>query len=495
MPKVPVEEYPQEKLDPTPINPKTAATLGGEVVDLAEGIGAIGDYMKKVQGMTDVRNGLTGLNDDANKIHNQIFQDPDLDNAGEKARDLFAKAVESRASAIPDAEARNRFLDRASSVQDRSLTTINSMIENKRIKAANTGMTAYGESFIQNYAKNLNHPGLQEQAIEDLKSEAALHQQMIGQPKELLDSYVANTIYKAKNAAHTFDIEVDPQAALERIKNDKDLTAKDSMKLQNEATSAIKRNEDKSKKLLDIAQKKNLDDAMMKNSMGSLRPDKAEEMYYQKQISEKGYQSLLKNGVSPYVINAKTDPDKYNDAVKMLLDPKISDENKRTSLIDMNSDGDLATSDMKHLYQLHLIPNKGESESLGQTQQGRKDLQLLDKAEKDDKQLEERGKSWHAAWDFIRRHSDDPHNVSDLLQKLHSDVAKEQNVTPEIIKEKTNSIINQDVIRKISSQVNLSNLGEGQFVIASYGNKHMTVYKDGSHHESTATELRQYHGQ
>ena len=391
MPKVPVEEYPTEKLEPTPINPKTAATLGGEVVDLAEGIGAIGDYMKKVQGMTDVRNGLTGLNDDANKIHNQIFQDPDLDNAGEKARDLFAKAVEARANAIPDAEARNRFLDRASSVQDRSLTTINSMIENKRIKAANTGMTAYGESFIQNYAKNLNHPGLQEQAIEDLKSEAALHQQMIGQPKELLDSYVANTIYKAKNAAHTFDIEVDPQAALERIKNDKDLTAKDSMKLQNEATSAIKRNEDKSKKLLDIAQKKNLDDAMMKNSMGSLRPDKAEEMYYQKQISEKGYQSLLKNGVSPYVINAKTDPDKYNDAVKMLLDPKISDENKRTSLIDMNSDGDLATSDMKHLYQLHLIPNKGESESLGQTQQGRKDLQLLDKAEKDDKQLKDLG--------------------------------------------------------------------------------------------------------
>jgi hypothetical protein len=267
------------------------------------------------------------------------------------------------------------------------------------------------------------------------------------------------------------------------------------MKLQNEATSAIKRNEDKSKKLLDIAQKKNLDDAMMKNSMGSLRPDKAEEMYYQKQISEKGYQSLLKNGVSPYVINATTDPDKYNDAVKMLLDPKISDEKKRTSLIDMNSDGDLATSDMKHLYQLHLIPNKGESESLGQTQQGRKDLQLLDKAEKDDKQLEERGKSWHAAWDFIRRHSDDPHNVSDLLQKLHSDLAKEQNITPETIEEKTNSIINQDVIRQLSSKVNLSNLGEGQFVIVSQGNKHRTVYKDGSNHESTATELKQYHGQ
>ena len=477
MPKVPVEEYPQEGLQPTPINPKTAATLGGEIVDLAEGIGAIGDYMKKVQGMTDVRNGLTGLNDDANKIHNQIFQDPDLDNAGEKARDLFNKAVESRANAIPDAEARNRFLDRASSVQDRSLTTINSMIENKRIKAANTGMTAYGESFIQNYAKNLNHPGLQEQAIEDLKSEAALHQQMIGQPKELLDSYVANTIYKAKNAAHTFDIEVDPQAALERINNDNDLTAKDSLILQNEATRAIMRNEDKSKKLLDIAQRKNLDDAMMKNSMGSLRPDKAEEMYYQKQISEKGYQSLLKNGVSPYVINAKTDPDKYNDAVKMLLDPKISDDKKRTSLIDMNSDGTLATSDMKHLYQLHLIPNKGESESLGQTQQGRKDLQLLDKAEKDDKQLKERSKSLQGAWDRLTGHSDDPHHVSDLLQKLHSDLAKEQNITPETIEEKTTAVINKDNMNKNPRVVHACPK-DGSVCMDAMGNK-ARVFPDG----------------
>jgi len=477
VPKVPTLTQSEVQLKPTPINPKTAATLGGEVVDLAEGIGSLADHMQKVQGMTDVRNGLTGLNQDAINIHNQIYQDSDLDNAPQKAQDAFQKAVEARANAIPDAEARNEFLNKASSVQDRNLTTINSMIEGKRIKAANASMTANGDSFVQTYSHILNNPDQQQQAIDEFKSEAYYHGQMVGTPKPLLDAYVNNTIYKAKVAEHTFNIEVNPEDALERIKNDKDLSAKDSSKLITQAESTIKRNEDKSKKLLDIGQRKNLDDAVMKQTMGALPDDKAEEMYYQKQISEKGYQSLIKNGTSPHVINAKTDPDKYNDAVKMLLDPKVSDEKKRTSLIDMNSDGTLATSDMKHLYQLHLIPNKGGAESLGQTQQGRKDLQLLDKAEKQDKELKERGKSLQGAWDRISGHSDDPHNVSDLLQKLHSDLAKEQNVTPDIIEQKTTEVINKDNMNKNPHVVHACPK-DGSVCMDAMGNK-ARVFPDG----------------
>ena len=477
MPKVPTLTQSEVQLKPTPINPKTAATLGGEVVDLAEGIGSLADHMQKVQGMTDVRNGLTGLNQDAINIHNQIYQDSDLDNAPQKAQDAFQKAVEARANAIPDAEARNEFLNKASSVQDRNLTTINSMIEGKRIKAANASMTANGDSFVQTYSHILNNPDQQQQAIDEFKSEAYYHGQMVGTPKPLLDAYVNNTIYKAKVAEHTFNIEVNPEDALERIKNDKDLSAKDSSKLITQAESTIKRNEDKSKKLLDIGQRKNLDDAVMKQTMGALPDDKAEEMYYQKQISQNGYESLIKNGTSPHVINAKTDPDKYNDAVKMLLDPKVSDEKKRTSLIDMNSDGDLATSDMKHLYQLHLIPNQGGAESLGQTQQGRKDLQLLDKAEKQDKELKERGKSLQGAWDRISGHSDDPHNVSDLLQKLHSDLSKEQNVTPEIIEQKTTAVINQDNMNK-NPRVVHSCPKDGSVCMDAMGNK-ARVFPDG----------------
>ena len=155
----------------------------------------------------------------------------------------------------------------------------------------------------------------------------------------------------------------------------------------------------------------------------------------------------------------------------------MSDEDKRTALIDMNSDGDLATSDMKHLYQLHLIPNQGGAESLGQTQQGRKDLQLLDKAEKQDKELKERGKSLQGAWDRIFGHSDDPHNVSDLLQKLHSDLAKEQNVTPDIIEQKTTEVINKDNMNK-NPRVVHSCPKDGSVCMDAMGNK-ARVFPDG----------------
>ena len=68
MPRVPTESVPQEELKPTPINPKTAATLGGEVVDLAEGIGAIGDQIKKVQAITSENNAIKYLSDSNNLI-------------------------------------------------------------------------------------------------------------------------------------------------------------------------------------------------------------------------------------------------------------------------------------------------------------------------------------------------------------------------------------------------------------------------------------------
>ena len=81
------------------------------------------------------------------------------------------------------------------------------------------------------------------------------------------------------------------------------------------------------------------------------------------------------------------------------------------------------------------------------------------------------------------------------MKKLHKSVATEKNITPQVIQEKTTEVINKDIVKQLAPQINLENLGEGQFVIVSYGNKQMTVYKGGRHHESTATELRQYHGQ
>src|ERR1035438_6270859 len=103
------EQSQVEELKPTPIDPRTAATLGGEVIDVGEGISAFGEHLQKVQNATDVRNALTGLNSDTNNIHNQIAQESDLVKAPQKAQDMLQKALEARASKITDNDVRVAF--------------------------------------------------------------------------------------------------------------------------------------------------------------------------------------------------------------------------------------------------------------------------------------------------------------------------------------------------------------------------------------------------
>ncbi len=479
--KVPTLQESDVQLQPTPIPKSDMGTLGKEVIDLSEGLGAIADHMKKVEGATQVRNSLTGFTQDAINIHNESLQNPDSDDARQKAEEALEKAMDARASSIGDPEARNAFLNRASGTLDRNLTSINASLATRQVKDFNKSLTSYGDNFVSDYA-NLSNPGQMKSAIDDFSREVDVQGKLSGQPQDLLDIYKKQYIYKAKYSQASHDIELNPQMALKQLQmGDKGmnagLTTTDRDKLINRAQSLLQRNQDKAKKLLDVAQKKNLDDAVMKQTMGGLTDDTAEEMYYTKKISQKGYESLIKNGTSPHVINAKTDPDKYLDSVKMLLNPKISDEAKRTALINSNSDGTLATSDMKHLYQLHLIPNKSGAESLDQTPQGKKDLQLLDKAEKDDKQLKERGKSLQGAWDRITGHSDDPHNVSDLLQKLHEGLAKEKNVTPEMIEQHTTAVINKDNMNKNPRVVHACPK-DGSVCMDAMGNK-ARVFPDG----------------
>lgn len=470
-----------QELRPTPINPKSASTFGEEVIDLSEGIGAVADHLKKVEGATAVRNNLTAYTQDAINIHNSTLQNPDTDKAREDAQTSLEKSMNDRAASIGDPEARDAFLQRASGVLDRNFISINSSLATRQVKDFNKSMTTYGDGFVSDYA-NLSRPDQMKASINDFSREVDVQGKLSGQDPNLLNTYKKQYIYKAKYSQASHDIDLNPQMALKQLQaGDKGmhsgLTTTDRDKLINRAQSKIERDQEKSEKLLNVAQKKNLDDAVMKQTIGGLTDDKAEEMYYQKQISQKGYDALIKNGTSPHVIDAKTDPDKYLNSVKMLLDPKVSEEDKRTSLINLNSDGKIATSDMKHLYQLHLIPNKGGSESISQSSQGKKDLALLDKAEKQDQELMDRRKSLQGSFDRLMGHSDDPHNVSDLLQQLHMSLSKEQNITPDMINNQTTQVINKDNLNKNPSVVTKCRK-DGSICIDAKGNK-AKVYPDG----------------
>lgn len=482
MAQVPTFDLSQvEKLRPTPVNPKTAATLGGELVDLSQGLGVIADHMKKVEGATAVRNGLTAYTQDAINIHNQVLQNPDTDKARQDAQDMLEKSMNDRADQISDPDARNAFLQRASGTLDRNFISINSSLNTRQVKDFNKSMSVYGDGFVSDYA-NLSRPDQMKASVDDFSREVDVQGKLSGQSPELLNAYKKQYIYKAKYAQASHDIDLNPQMALKQLQaGDKGmhagLTTTDRDKLIGRAQSKIQRDQEKSQKLLDIAQKKNLDDAVMKQTIGGLTDDKAEELYYSKQISQKGYEALIKNGTSPHVIDAKTDPDKYLDSVKMLLNPKISDEEKRTNLINANSDGSLATSDMKHLYQLHLIPNKNNAESLGETQQGKKDLALLDKAEKQNKYLEEVGKYLQSGMNWIKSHTNNNSKQASLYQQSARQIVNNKAKPEEFL-----NIIKQHLSNDIlKSHPEIKNYPKDGVVRPDkYGNK-IRFFNDGSY--------------
>jgi len=304
MPKVPTYELSQvEGIKPTPVDPKSAATFGSEVIDLSEGIGVIANHLKKIEAAKDVRNGLTGFTQDAINIHNEVLQNPDADNARQSADEMLQKAMEGRASQIKDPDARNAFIQRASGVLDRNFISINSSLNARQIKDFNKSLTVYGDGFISDYA-NLSRPDQMKSSIDEFSREVDLQGKLSGQPQVFLDAYKKQYIYKAKYAQASHDIELNPTMALKQLEaGDKgmhtNLTTTDRDKLIERARSRIQRDTQKSDKLLKIGQQKNLDDLVMRQTIGGLSDNTAEEMYYSKQINQKGYEALIKKWSFP----------------------------------------------------------------------------------------------------------------------------------------------------------------------------------------------------
>ena len=94
MVRVPTHTSQSESLQPTPIDPRSAATLGGEVVDLAQGIGVMAEHFQKVQDESYTNKAQADLINRFGAIHSQYAQDNDLATAPQRAQEDLHKAVE-----------------------------------------------------------------------------------------------------------------------------------------------------------------------------------------------------------------------------------------------------------------------------------------------------------------------------------------------------------------------------------------------------------------
>ena len=67
MATVPTLETSEVQLNPAKANPDTAAHLGKEVVDVAQGLSGLDEHMKKVEEFSQTQKAKAALNDSYNK--------------------------------------------------------------------------------------------------------------------------------------------------------------------------------------------------------------------------------------------------------------------------------------------------------------------------------------------------------------------------------------------------------------------------------------------
>ena len=360
MPRVPTESVPQEELKPTPINPKTAATLGGEVVDLAEGIGAIGDQIKKVQAITSENNAIKYLSDSNNLIHNKYQTYPNLDDALDKANEDLDKNYQNALSMITDPEARARSSETLLRMRDSKDTAINNMIQGRILAAGRASVRPTNDAFQTEY-NGANTPAQEE----DIKNRynAWMDKQISGQhiSPEAAENLREKQLYefgnqKAKNdIAITQDVKT-IQTIKDKINNGDygDLRTVDYDHLMNKADRKAGFIEAQLKRSMNNIQERNARNLQQMSMTNNPNMEQhAEELYYTKQISQQDFK--LYTSKKP-IVSPQTDGASYNESLAYIADPKTSIDDVRRFIQGKYNQNLLAPDDRDKLYNLAIKP-------------------------------------------------------------------------------------------------------------------------------------------
>ena len=135
MATVPTLETSEVQLNPAKANPDTAAHLGKEVVDVAQGLSGLDEHMKKVEEFSQTQKAKAALNDSYNKkIYPMAQQDQDLETLGNRIDDESQKSIQEAASHIKNSESRNRFIENADTWTAQKDTHIRGIIMSRQTK-------------------------------------------------------------------------------------------------------------------------------------------------------------------------------------------------------------------------------------------------------------------------------------------------------------------------------------------------------------------------
>lgn len=260
MAKVPFHDIPGEELSPTRINPNTAATLGGEIVDLGQGIEGIGEQLDKMQTTRQVLTAKNMIAKQRLSNYQKASTDPDLDNVLKSITDDNEKTIDTAAQTIKDPIAREKFVGEAGLDTDRQMIPIQNIVYRRTSQDVKKQFNDNIENDLQAY-KNSGDP--QERDL--LKNKMMQTANDLGSSGHINAAWASERVKTGLAAANIEQIRQDmgmpgmvENVAKELQKGDdgiyKDVPDSTRQKFFNEATQMIKKNGAEDKMIFAVAQ-------------------------------------------------------------------------------------------------------------------------------------------------------------------------------------------------------------------------------------------------
>lgn len=148
----------QRRLEPTEVNPKVAATFGGEVADVGEGIKGLGDQIQKLDDRRQTLKAQTYMAKAHIGIRQMAATDPNIDNLDERVDQKSQEAVSQAADLIKSPQARNTFIASANlDIERRNAPVYNTILRRKSQDFKNELVQA-NDADVQDYQGSVD-PG------------------------------------------------------------------------------------------------------------------------------------------------------------------------------------------------------------------------------------------------------------------------------------------------------------------------------------------------
>lgn len=443
----------QEKLNPAPWNPKTAATIGNEVADVGQGIEGLGEQIQKLDNRRQTLKAQTYLA----KQHLQIAQtaatDPDLDGLNQKVDNMSQDAVSQASDLIKSPGARESFIAQANlDIERRNATVYNTILRRKSQDFKNQLVQA-NDADVQDYQMSANpqERGMIRQRIMD-RTDQAIQDGHINadwgraHAKTLLKSADINQV--------TSDLAIDPTHTYEQLQKDKEglypyLNDAQRKQFMDRAQKMITKQGADNKLIYGIAQnhaENNIVDQMANNTLTQDYINNAAT------IGIKGIRprpEFVKATTQAMEDPFPTDsaPEKYNKLVDQVQDPKADPMTVKLNVL--NSRG-LSPQEKAHLINAHLREDQedGKQSINDLIKQGiKQNKQALLQANKNlQAEITDRQGLLRKITDRFRDHAKDDEHLASLQKDYMS---KMQNVRDDQERMTlAQSIMNQDTLKR-----------------------------------------------